>query len=185
MKLDPKRLFDAIRRIAGRALSQADVDAINAALAVTDIAPTHRNISAAGLALIKRWEGLRLKAYRCPAGIPTIGYGSTGPHVRMGMTITEPQAEALLRQDLVRFERAVNEVAPNATQGQFDAMVSLAFNVGVDAFRRSTLLKRHLAGDTSGAAAAFGSWIFAGGKRLAGLVNRRADEAALYLGRRA
>lgn len=141
-----------------------------------------RHIGPKGLALIKRSEGLRLKAYRCPADVPTIGYGSTGPHVRMGMTITEDEAERLLREDLERFERGVVEMAGEMTPGQFSALVSFAFNLGLGALKKSTLLRKHLAGDYAGAAGEFGKWTLAGGKRLPGLVTRRADEAALYRG---
>jgi len=141
-----------------------------------------RQIGPKALALIKASEGLRLKAYKCPADVVTIGYGSTGPHVKMGMTITEAEAEALLRKDLSRFEAAVNRAAPNATMGQFGAMVSLAFNIGIGAFGRSSVLSRHKAGDFAGAADAFEMWNKAGGRVLPGLVTRRAAEAALYRG---
>lgn len=177
--MNAERLFDAIRTVKGKALTQADVDLINAAL--NDNEP--RRISAKGLDLIKRSEGLRLNAYRCPANVPTIGYGSTGPHVRMGMTITEAEAERLLRDDVDRFERAVERLAPGATQGQFDSLVSLSFNIGEAAFERSTLLAKHRAGDFAGAEAQFARWNKGGGRVLPGLVTRRAAEAALYGGR--
>jgi lysozyme len=141
---------------------------------------TERHIGPKGLALIKRSEGLRLKAYRCPAGVATIGYGSTGNHVAMGMTITEAEAEALLRKDLERFERGVVAMAGEMTPGQFSALVSFAFNLGLGALQKSTLLKKHLAGDHAGAAAEFAKWNKAGGRVLPGLVTRRADEADLY-----
>ena len=141
-----------------------------------------RQIGPKALALIKASEGLRLKAYKCPADVVTIGHGSTGPHVKMGMVITDAEAEALLRQDLSRFEAAVNAAAPNATIGQHGAMVSLAFNVGIGAFNRSSVLSRHKAGDFAGAANAFALWNKAGGRVMSGLVTRRAAEAALYRG---
>lgn len=170
-----KRLFDTLRRLFGP-LTQAQVDAINAVLQPE----THRRISAEGLDLIKQFEGLRLKAYLCPAGVATIGYGSTGPHVRMGMTITEGEAEELLVRDVARFEKAVAAAAPKASDNEFAAMTSLAFNIGEAAFARSTLLRRHNAGDKAGAADEFKRWVRAGGKVLPGLVRRRAAEAALY-----
>lgn len=139
-----------------------------------------RKIGQRGLALIKSFEGLALKAYKCPAGVWTIGYGSTGPHVVPGKAITEKEAEALLLEDLSRFEAAVDAKCPKATQNQFDAMVSLAFNVGSAGFTRSTVARKHNAGDHAGAARAFGMWNKAGGKVLAGLTRRRAAEAALY-----
>lgn len=141
---------------------------------------THRSINKAGLDIVKASEGLRLKAYICPAGVLTIGYGSTGPHVKPGMVITEAQAEELLRSDLRRFEDAVSVAAPTATDNQFAAMVSLAFNIGEGAFRKSTVLRKHKAGEHVAAAEAFKLWNKGGGKVLPGLVKRRAVEAQLY-----
>ncbi|UZK69573.1 lysozyme [Sphingomonas sp. S1-29] len=132
-----------------------------------------------GIELIKEFEGCRLKAYYCPAGILTIGYGSTGPHVKRDTVYTEAQAEARLRIDLLRFEKAVSR-AIDADQDQFDAMVSLAFNVGTGAFLKSTLLRKHNAGDHAGAMREFARWNKAGGRVLAGLTRRRAAEAKLY-----
>ena len=138
-------------------------------------------LSATGLALIKKYEGLRTRAYRCPAGVWTIGYGSTGPDVVEGLTLSPEEAEARLCRDLDRFEEAVRREALPARQGQYDAMVSLAFNIGVAAFARSTLLERHQAGDFAGAAAQFGRWTRVKGRELKGLVRRRSAERALYL----
>lgn len=140
-----------------------------------------RQINAAGLALLKNFEGLRLTAYRDPVGILTIGYGSTGPHVTEGLTITEAEAEALLRDDLSRFEAGVDKLAPSANENQFSAMVSLAFNIGLAGFERSTVLKRHRLGNHLGASRAFALWNKAGGRILPGLVRRREAEAKLYL----
>jgi len=137
--------------------------------------------SSNGLALIKQFEGLRTQAYICPAGVLTIGYGSTGAHVKRGMVITEAQATALLAQDVVRFEKGVNGLGVALTQNQFDALVSFAFNVGEKALRDSTLAKKLKAGDIKGAAAQFGAWVKGGGKTLPGLVRRRAAEAALFV----
>ena len=138
------------------------------------------NLSAAGLALIKRFEGLRTRAYLCPAGVWTIGYGSTGPHVAEGLVISEAQAEVLLRSDLVRFEEAVRCHALPARQGQYDALVSFAFNVGIAAFARSTLLHCHRSGDFAGAARQFARWDKSRGRALPGLARRRAAERTLY-----
>lgn len=143
---------------------------------------TPRRIGPKGLALIKASEGLRLKAYRDVVGVLTIGYGSTGPHVKPGMVITEAEAEALLRRDLDRFELGVAEMAGEMTPGQFSALVSFAFNLGLGALKGSTLLKMHRAGDFTGAAQQFARWNRAGGRVLAGLTKRRAAEAALYRG---
>lgn len=139
------------------------------------------NISEAGLDLIKHYEGLRLDAYRCPAGVWTIGYGHTGPDVHDGLTITNERADELLRADIMRFEEGVEKSAPNCTQGQFDALVSFAFNLGLGNLRSSTLLRLHNAGDFAEAAAQFIRWDRAGGRELPGLQARRKAEAALYL----
>jgi lysozyme len=109
-----------------------------------------------------------------------IGVGSTGAHVKPGMTITQDEADALLRKDVSRFEAGVAAMAGPTTQNRFDAMVSFAFNVGLAAFGKSTLLKKHKAGAFGAAAEQFSRWTKAGGKELAGLVRRRAAEAALY-----
>lgn len=137
-------------------------------------------ISKAGLDLIKQFEGLYLKAYRCPAGVPTIGYGHTAG-VAMGQTITQQQADDYLRRDVRQFERAVErQVSVPLTQGQFDALVSFAFNLGEGALAQSTLLRLLNAGDYAGAAAQFDRWNKAGGRVLPGLVRRRAAERALF-----
>jgi lysozyme len=137
-----------------------------------------------GKALIKSFEGLRLDAYRDAVGILTVGYGSTGPHVKSGMTITPGEAERLLDSDLARFETGVTAMLTGVptTEDEFSAMVSLAFNVGLGKFATSTLLKRHKAGNKTGAANAFLSWVYAGGKKLNGLMRRREAERDLYLG---
>lgn len=139
-----------------------------------------RTINRAGLDIVKQFEGLRLKAYICPAGKLTIGYGSTGPHVKPGMVITQNQADELLRSDLRRFEDKVAELAPTSTDNQFSAMVSFAFNVGNNAFEESTLLRQHRAGRYTLAAMQFDRWTHGGGRVLPGLVKRRAAERKLY-----
>lgn len=137
-------------------------------------------ISNAGLDLIKQFEGLYLKAYRCPAGVPTIGYGHTAG-VAMGQTITQQQADDYLRRDVRQFERAVARLATvPLTQGQFDALVSFAFNLGEGALARSTLLRLLNEGKYTEAALQFGRWVKGGGKELPGLVRRRAAERALF-----
>jgi lysozyme len=134
----------------------------------------------AGVDLIRDYEGLRLKAYKCPAGVWTIGYGSTGPHVTEGRVITRDEAEGLLVNDLRRFEQAVEQYCPVTTDNQFAALVSFAFNLGPEALRTSTLRRKHNEGDYAGAAAQFARWTRAGGRVLPGLVKRRAAESALY-----
>ena len=184
MGVDPRKaIFDAARiGRRGKPFTQEEVDALDTLLDALGVQRDAqiRTINAAGIALIKEFEGLRLTAYRDPVGVLTIGYGSTGPHVKPGLTITEAQAEELLRQDVARFEVAVADMAKVATDNQFAAMVSLAFNVGAEALRKSTLLRKHNAGDYTGARAEFARWKFAGGKVLGGLVRRRAAEAKLY-----
>ena len=139
--------------------------------------------SQAGLDLIKAFEGLALKAYTCPAGVLTIGYGHTGPDVYPGLRITADQAGELLRKDLAKFERGVMIYLDGAptTQAQFDAMVSLDFNIGLGGFMRSSVLRHHKAGNRLRAAASFLMWVKGGGKTLPGLVRRRNAERKLYL----
>lgn len=138
-------------------------------------------VSARGLRLIQHHEGLRLTAYKDSAGVPTIGYGST-KGVRMGDEITEAQALELLEADVERHADGVREaVDVPLTQHQFDALVSFAFNVGVGAFRDSTLLRKLNRGDYQGAADELLRWHYAGGKRLAGLEKRREAEKTLFL----
>ena len=144
-----------------------------------------------GVALIKRFEGRRLGAYRDVAGIWTIGYGHTGPDVTPGDLITPERAEELLRQDLLRFERGVRErVSVPLNQNQFDALVSLAFNIGLDAFGRSTVRRRLNRHDLKSAAEAFLMWKLADLDRdgktephevSPGLKRRREAERALFL----
>lgn len=140
-------------------------------------------ISHNGLDLIRAFEGLRLDAYVCPAGVLTIGFGSTGDHVKPGMRITEDEADALLEKDLERFERGVESlVTAEIGQDEFDALVSFSFNVGLGNLGQSTLLKMLNRSDYMGAAAQFGKWIYAGKKVLPGLVRRRHAEAAMFRG---
>lgn len=135
--------------------------------------------SANGIRLIKGFESFRGNAYLCPAGVWTIGYGSIDG-VFQGQTITEPEANALLSEELKRYETAVN-LACDTNQNEFDAFVSFCFNVGIEGFKTSTVLKAHKRGDHASAARAFALWNKGGGKVLPGLVRRRAAEAALYL----
>lgn len=147
-----------------------------------------RRINDKGIALIKRYEGLRLEAYRCPAKILTIGYGHTGADVKEGMVITEPEAEILLKRDLARFETGVDAIlgAVPATSDQFSALVSFAFNLGLMALHKSTLMKKHRAGDILGASKQFASWnksrVNGQLVPLAGLTARREAERKLYVG---
>lgn len=145
--------------------------------------------SEVGLNIIKKWEGLRLSAYPDPAthGEPyTIGYGHTSragpPKVTPGMRISNSEASDILKDDLKKFEDAVSKLLKRTpTQSQFDAMVSLTFNIGEGNFKNSTVLRKFNAGDIEGAAEAFMLFVKAGGKVMQGLVNRRSDERALFL----
>lgn len=134
-----------------------------------------------GVKLITEFEGFRSDAYQDVVGVWTIGYGFT-KGVKAGDTITRAEAAARLRLELKEYEHGVLSactIPPN--QNQLDAFVCFAFNVGVAAFRKSTVLKKHNAGDTIAASRAFAMWNKAGGKVFPGLVRRRAAEAALYL----
>ncbi len=140
-----------------------------------------KSISNKGIALIKRWEGFRDKAYLCPGNVWTIGYGHT-KNVYQGMCISKEQAEQLLREDLKHFEASVSQlVTVKLNQAQFDALVSFTFNVGVYAFKKSTLRKLVNQGDFLEAANQFDRWVYANRKKLPGLVKRRADEKQLFL----
>lgn len=135
-----------------------------------------------GIELVKRFEGYEEKAYRCPAGVLTIGYGHTGG-VYEGQVCTREQAERWLREDLRSAENAVNALEPARPlrQCEFDALVSFAFNVGISAFQNSTLLKLVKQGACEAdIRAEFGKWIHSGGKQLPGLVRRRNAEADMY-----
>ncbi|SOD97035.1 lysozyme [Caenispirillum bisanense] len=136
--------------------------------------------------IVAEFEGCRLEAYRCPAGVWTIGIGTTrtpdGAPIRPGMRIDADTAEAWLRHDLEAFDRAVDRlVTVGLTVHQRAALVSFTYNVGVTAFAGSTLLRKLNAGDYLGAAAEFPRWNRAGGRVLAGLTRRRAAERALFL----
>ena len=139
------------------------------------------NISETGIQLIKKFEGCSLKAYKCPAGIWTIGYGHT-LGVKEGQTITKEQAETFLKQDIRSFELTVNNlVNVPLNQGQFDALVSFCYNLGTGNLKKSTLLKLINKKDYIGAAEQFDRWVYASGKKLPGLVKRRTAEKELFL----
>jgi len=138
--------------------------------------------SDAGIALIKRWEGERLTAYLCPANVWTIGVGHTAamgdPKPVAGMKITSDEATAILRRDLASIERDVDAVVDvRLNQRQFDTLVSFVFNVGIGAFRKSTLLKKLNDSKYDEVPNELMKWTRAGGRTLDGLVNRRKAEA--------
>jgi GH24 family phage-related lysozyme (muramidase) len=140
-----------------------------------------------GLKLIKEFEGCKLTAYKCPAGVWTIGIGSTrysdGSAVKQGQTlVNEEAALLLLSKTLTSYEHAVNAIKINLTQNEFDALVSLTYNIGAGNLASSTLVKMLKAGDSKAEIAKqFLRWDKAGGKPLAGLTRRRNAEAELFL----
>ena len=139
------------------------------------------NISQNGIDLIKRFEGCRLEAYKCPAGVWTIGYGHTAG-VKKGDKISQELAEVYLKKDLyIRCTQVSNLVKVPLTQNQFDALLSLEYNIGITYFKSSTLLRLLNQGKYNDAANQFDRWVYANKKKLAGLVKRRAAEKALFL----
>lgn len=137
------------------------------------------------IGFIKGFEKCRLTAYMpTPNDVPTIGWGSTGPDIRLGMTWNQAEADSRFASDLADFAAGVRTALGSTptTQSQFDAMVSLAYNIGIGAFRGSTLLTMHKVGDFTGAAAQFGRWNKQAGKVLNGLTRRRGEEASIYRG---
>ena len=202
-----KPVFDAVRRLLRRGLLQREVAAIDAAIdsalagkpppAPAPAPASTRTVSAAGIALVQRFEGCarlrpdgRLEAYPDPGtgGAPwTIGWGATGPGIDgrpigPGTIWTQAQADARLVADLARHATDVAAAigAAPTTQAQFDALVSFHYNTG--AIGRATLTRRHVAGDAAGAMREFARWNRAGGRVLRGLTRRRAAEATLYAG---
>ena len=135
-----------------------------------------------GLNLIKHFEGCELQAYKCPAGVWTIGYGHI-KGVSEGMTITQDEAEQMLIDEMAEYEGYVNKlVTVELNQNQFDAMVSWVYNLGGGNLSASTLLKVLNAGDYDGVPAQMMRWNKAGGKVLEGLTKRRQAEADLFSG---
>ena len=190
-----KQIFDYLRKISGGTLTQKQVDAANqvilkaSAATVADmlgLAIDQMVVSLFGVDIICGFEGKRLAAYDDGVGVWTIGFGTTvypnGIKVKKGDTCTEAQAKAYMAHDLKKFESAVNNaVKVPLSQNQFDALVSLAYNIGTNAFSKSTLVKKLNANDNRAAADQFDVWVNAGGKRMQGLVNRRAKEKSLFL----
>ena len=156
-------------------------------------------VSAELITLVKHHEGVRLRPYRCPALLWSVGVGHVidPSHIAVkyeerrtlpipdgwDRSLTMGEVDAILSQDLARFERGVARLCPAATshQGQFNALVSFAFNVGLGNLQRSSIRMRYNRGDIEGAADAFLMWTKAAGKVLPGLVKRRNDERALFL----
>ena len=133
-----------------------------------------------GIALIKEFEGLRLKAYQCPGGVWTIGYGHTAG-VKPGMLISKAQAEEYLKADLIAFERYLNGLGLALNQNQFDALISFIYNVGTGNFSSSTLLRKVRANPQDNSIMdEFLRWVYSKGRVLPGLQRRRLAEMKLY-----
>lgn len=134
--------------------------------------------------LIRTFEGFSSTAYKCPAGVWTIGYGTTridGQAVKSGMTCTKYEAEQYMRSDLQPFAAAIKTlVKVPLSENQFAALLSFVYNIGPAAFASSTMLKKLNAGDWLGARNEFFRWIKAAGQTLTGLVKRRASESELF-----
>jgi lysozyme len=156
------------------------------------------NVSSKALEVIRHHEGVRQKPYRCPAKLWTVGVGhvlypeqgklkledrdSVPLKIEDFRVFSMDEVNAILKSDLARFERGVAQYCPVAlTQGQFDALVSFSFNVGLGTLQRSTLRQKVLRGDMAGAAEELLKYCMAGGKILKGLQNRRIDERAMFL----
>ncbi|NCQ93608.1 MAG: lysozyme [Microcystis aeruginosa LG13-03] len=142
------------------------------------------DINQEGLDIIKHFEGFRDKAYICPAGVLTIGYGTTGTRVRSGMVIDKKTAEQWLLEDVKKFEDGVERrVNVKLGSNQFSALVCFAYNVGLETngFGGSTMLQKLNSSNYTGAAAEFDKWVKGGGRTLPGLVRRRNSEKALFL----
>ena len=133
-----------------------------------------------GLELIKKFEGCKLKSYKCPAGVWTIGYGHT-EDVKEGDIVSPQEADKLLRADVFKFEEYVaDNVMVNLTQNQFDALVAWTFNLGVGNLRNSTMLKKLNNADYTSVPFEMKRWNKAGGKTLDGLIRRRKAESLLF-----
>ena len=156
------------------------------------------NISDKAIKMIKHHEGVRTKPYQCPALLWTVGVGHVidPNHAKLPIAdrkqlpipagwdrvLSDEEVDSILKKDLARFEQGVTRLCPVAlTQGQFDALVSFSFNVGLGTLQRSTLRQKLLRGDKEGAAEELLKYCMAGGKILKGLQNRRIDERALFL----
>ena len=138
------------------------------------------NTSPKGIALIKEFEGLRLKAYKCPGGVWTIGYGHTAG-VKPGMVISEAQAEEYLMADLIASEKYLNDLRLAINQNQFDALVSLIYNIGIGDFQKSTLLRKaRINANDNSIMDEFLRWVYSKGRVLPGLQRRRLREMKLY-----
>lgn len=141
-----------------------------------------RHATQLGIDLVKQFEGFSPRPYLCPAGHLTIGYGHlVKDHETFYYEIGQEQGEYLLKKDLESAERAVSRLArAGVSDSQFDALVSFTYNLGAGAFQRSTLRRKVNRGEDPEVPAEFLRWVWAGGRRLRGLIRRRQAEAVLY-----
>lgn len=145
---------------------------------------TALSISATGLSFIQGAEGLSYGVYLDPVGLPTVCYGHYDQRLKVGTRFSDTECLVFLKEDLSAAEKAVKElVTVPLTQGQYDALVSFVYNVGTDAFRRSALRRKLNEGKYEEAAEEFPKWIYAKGKKLKGLINRRQNERRLFEGK--
>ncbi|SLK03695.1 lysozyme [Novosphingobium mathurense] len=182
-----KAIFDAVRAASPKVFNEpGNIHALDNLLDSFGVPRDDavRTVSPAGIALMHRFEGCKLKAYPDPGskdGKPwTIGWGATGPDIGPGTVWTQAQADARFERDIEKYAAEVSKAIGSTptTQSQFDALVSFHYNTG--AINKATLTKKHNAGDYAGAAAEFRKWIYNDGKPMAGLMNRREAEAELY-----
>lgn len=135
------------------------------------------------LGLIRRFEGLRLRAYFCPAGVLTCGYGSTGPDINTSTAWSKVEAEARMHTDAGKFDSAARKLCPAQNESVTAALADFAYNLGATRLAGSTLRRKINAGDMTGARKEIIKWVRGGGKILPGLVLRRNVEAALLTDR--
>ncbi len=198
--MNRRPIFQAVKAIRkGQVFTLAEVALLDKAIdeAISDTvwpsAPASppvaagRQLGERGAKLMHSFEGCKLSAYPDPGSVDgnpwTIGWGSTGPGIAKGVTWTQEQADARFVQDISeRYGKAVNEMLGDSptTQNQFDALVSLCYNIGIKALRGSTVMRKHKAGDYLGAARAFVMWNKNDGQVMRGLTRRRLAESDLY-----
>lgn len=191
--MNDQEFYTHLRALCG-SIKQAQVDNLNPILASSFRVnlieglfgvSAGKHLSAAGIAFIELWEGLRLKAYRDSKGLPTIGIGTTrypnGTKVKMGDTCTKAQAYEWFRFDIARFEAFVNRVIKvPLNQNQFDALVSLVYNIGETNFTEGSVDDKLNAKQFDAALKTWLLYVNSGGKKIDGLVNRRHAEVKLF-----
>lgn len=179
------QFWTGARDLAGGSLNAEQVNLLNDVVKQLEPHVVGYTLDQKGIDLIKGFEGLKLKAYQDSAGIWTIGHGTikypNGKAVARGDVCTEAQAVEFMKNDLKGFEAKVNAVVKvPLTQNQYNALVSLTYNIGQSAFSNSTLLRKLNARDYAGAAEQFLVWKKAGGKVVQGLLNRRQAEKKVF-----